>query len=96
MGEFLDTPESLKSFYAAPNYNMGDYLVPRGGWKTFKQFFARNFRPGLRPVAAISDPNVIVSPADSTFAGRWEINAESHVTVKNLHWSIGELLEGSP
>jgi phosphatidylserine decarboxylase len=101
MGEFLDTPESLtpeslKSFYASPNYNMGDYVVPHGGWKTFNQFFARNFKPGLRPVAAVSDPNVIVSPADSTFAGQWEIRTDSEVTVKNLHWPIDELLEGSP
>jgi phosphatidylserine decarboxylase precursor len=101
MGAFLDTPESLtpeslKSFYASPNYNMDDYVVPHGGWKTFNQFFARNFKPGLRPVAAVSDPNVVVSPADSTFAGQWEIRTDSQVTVKNLHWSIGELLEGSP
>lgn len=101
LGEFLDTPESLtpeslKSFYESPNYNMSDYLVPRGGWKTFNQLFGRNFKPGLRPVAAVSDPSVIVSPADSTFAGQWEIRTDSQVTVKNLHWSIGELLEGSP
>ena len=101
MGAFLDTPESLtpeslRSFYDSPSYNMGDYMVPHGGWKTFNQFFARNFKPGLRPVAAVSDPRVIVSPADSTFAGQWEIRTDSQVTVKNLHWSIGELLEGSP
>lgn len=101
MGEFLDTPESLtpeslRSFYESPNYNMSDYIVPHGGWKTFNQFFARNFKPGLRPVAAVSDPNVIVSAADSTFAGQWEIRTDSNVTVKNLHWSIVELLDGSP
>jgi len=101
MGEFLDTPESLtpeslKSFYESPNYNMSDYIVPRSGWKTFNQFFARNFKPGLRPVAAVSDPHVIVSPADSAFAGQWEIRTNSEVTVKTLHWPISELLEGSP
>lgn len=101
IGAFLDTPESLtakslKSFQDSPSYNMSDYIVPHGGWKTFNQFFARNFKPGLRPVAAITDPKVIVSPADATFAGRWEIRTDSEVTVKDLHWSIGELLEGSP
>ncbi|MGD9584383.1 MAG: phosphatidylserine decarboxylase [Lysobacterales bacterium] len=101
LGDFLDTPESLtadslQSFYDSPNYNMSDYLVPHGGFKTFNQFFARNFKPGYRPVAAIADPRVIVSPADSTFAGQWEIRTDSKVTVKNLHWSIDELLEGSP
>ena len=101
MGAFLDTPESLtpaslKSFDDSPTYNMDDYMVPRGGWKTFNQFFARNFKPGFRPVAAVADPRVIVSPADSTFAGQWEIRTDSHVTVKNLHWRISELMEGSP
>jgi len=101
MGQFLDTPDSLtpeseKSFYDCPGYNMNEYIRPHDGWKTFNQFFARNYKPGYRPVAAIADPSIIVSPADSTFAGQWEIRPNSHVTVKNLHWKISELLEGSP
>ena len=101
MGAFLDTPESmtaesLASFKASPNYNFSDYIEPRGGWRTFNELFARSFKPGYRPVAAVADQAVIVSPADSTFGGQWEIRADSHVTVKNLHWEIRELLEGSP
>ena len=101
MGQFLDTPESLtpaslKSFLASPNYNMGDYLQPRGGWKTFNELFARNFKPGYRPIAAIADSTVVVSPADSTFDGQWEIRSDSGVTIKSIHWKISELLEGSP
>jgi phosphatidylserine decarboxylase len=101
MGQFLDTPESiteesLKSFRESPNYNMGDYLEPRGGWRTFNELFARNFKPGYRPIAAISDPTVITSPADSTFDGLWEIRSDSGVTIKSIHWKISELLEGSP
>lgn len=100
MGEFLDTPESLtpeseQSFYDSPNFNMNEYIKPHGGWKSFNQIFARNFKPGYRPVAAISDQTVIVSPADSTFDGQWEIREDSHVTVKNLHWKVSELLESS-
>lgn len=101
MGQFLDTPESitpasLKSFLSSPNYNMGDYLEPRGGWKTFNELFARNFKPGYRPIAAVSDSTVIVSPADSTFDGQWEIRSDSGVTIKSIHWKISELLEDSP
>ena len=101
MGEFLDTPESLpaeslQTFYDSPSYNMHEYTVPHGGWKSFNQFFARHFKPGLRPIADIGDDGVVVSPADSTFAGQWNIRADSHITVKNLHWSISELMEGSP
>ncbi len=100
LGQWMDTPESLddaavKSYYDSPRYNMGDYEVPKGGWKTFNQFFARETKPGYRPVAAINDDHIIVSPADSTNAGQWEVNAESQVNVKGLEWSIEELLEGS-
>lgn len=101
LGLFMDTPESLtdeslQSFNDSPAYNMSDYIVPHGGWKSFNQFFARNFKPGMRPVASVADSNIIVSPADSTFVGQWEIRSDSHITVKNLHWSVSELLEGSP
>jgi len=101
MGLFLDTSESLtkqseQTFYNSPGYNMDEYLRPRGGWKSFNQIFARHFKPGFRPVAAISDHSVIISPADFTFAGQWEIRKDSNVTVKNLNWNINELLEGSP
>lgn len=101
MGAFMDTPESLTpeteaKFYASPAYNMNEYIRPNGGWKTFNQFFARNFKPGYRPVAAVADSTVVVSPADCTFAGQWEIRVDSHVTIKNLHWQISELLEDSP
>lgn len=101
MGEFLDTPESLtneseQSFYDSPAYNMKEYTRPHGGWRSFNQIFARHFKPGYRPIAAVSDQSVIVMPADSTFAGQWEIRKDSNVTVKNLNWKVTELLEGSP
>lgn len=101
LGAFHDTPESLteeseQSFYNSPFYNMEEYTRPHGGWKTFNQIFARHFKPGYRPIAAISDNSIIVMPADSTYKGQWEIRKDSNVTVKNLNWKISELLEGSP
>ena len=100
LGMWMDSPESIddaavKSYYDSPRYNMGDYDMPNGGWKTFNEFFARSVKPGYRPVAAINDDHIIVSPADSTNDGQWEVNAESKVNVKGLEWSIEELLEGS-
>ncbi len=99
-GAWMDEPGSLdeaavQSYYNAPRYNMGAYEMPKGGWKTFNQFFARRTKPGYRPIAAINDDHVITSPADSTNDGQWEVNAESKVNIKGLEWSIEELLEGS-
>jgi phosphatidylserine decarboxylase precursor len=98
-GQFLDTPASasgIASFTARPNYNIGDYFVGPSGWLTFNQFFAREVKPGKRPIAELYNERVIVSPADSTFQGKWNIDANSKVTVKGITWPIAQLLDGSP
>ena len=101
MGRHLDQPgsltkESLQTFFDSPAYNMHDYIIPRGGWSTFNDFFARNFKPGYRPITALNDDSVLVSPADSTFDGSWSINSTSSVNLKNIEWSIHDLLKDSP
>jgi phosphatidylserine decarboxylase len=99
LGEFLDTPASaggIPSFAARPNYHVDDYVAGPSGWLTFNQFFAREVKPGKRPIAAPFDDKVIVSPADSVFAGTWDIDADSKVTVKGVTWPIATLLDGSP
>src|SRR5215472_6389304 len=98
-GEFLDTPASaagIPSFAARPNYHVDDYVAGPSGWLTFNQFFARAVKPGKRPIATPFDNKVIVSPADSVFAGSWDIDADSKVTTKGVTWPIANLLDGSP
>ena len=101
LGKFLDspasiTPDSVKSFYDSPEFNMKEYLQPRGGWKTYNDFFARSCKPGYRPLAAINDSTVITSPADATFDDAWEVRGDDTIEIKGIHWQISELLEGSP
>jgi phosphatidylserine decarboxylase precursor len=98
-GHFLDTPQSvagIETFMKATNYRIDDYIEGPSGWQTFNQFFAREVKPGRRPVAAPRDDTVVVSPADAVFMGWWPIDANSNITVKEVSWSIAELLEGSP
>ena len=98
-GEFLDTPASaaaIISYTALPNYHMDDYVVEPSGWLTFNQFFAREVKPGRRPIAEPRNDKAIVSPADSVFVGKWDIDANSKVTVKGVTWPIAKLLDGSP
>lgn len=100
-GQFLDTLTSaaeIPSYMALPNYHyhIDDYVVEPSGWLTFNQFFAREVKPGKRPIAEPRNDNVIVSPADSVFAGKWDIDANSRVTVKGVTWQIAKLLSGSP
>ena len=98
-GAFLDSPASaagIESFTSVPDYNVDDYVAGPSGWLTFNQFFAREMRPGRRPVAAPGDDAVIVSPADSVFMGSWPIDEKATVTVKGATWKIADLLDGSP
>ena len=98
-GDFLDTTasaEGIESFAASPQFKIDDYVVGPSGWLTFNQFFAREIRPGKRPIAAPHNDRVIVSPADAVFMGKWPIDANSTITVKGVTWAISELLDGSP
>jgi phosphatidylserine decarboxylase len=104
-GSYLDTAESAKevdSFRTNPTFNWDEYMPPPSGYFTFNQFFARHVKPGMRPIAALPDDNVLVSPVDSTFVGWWQISEQSKIYVeknrldiKGIQWSIHQLLEGS-
>ncbi|KAL6229249.1 hypothetical protein BDW75DRAFT_245897 [Aspergillus navahoensis] len=98
-GMFMDTPASgakLDTFRSNPAYHVNDYIEPRGGWKTFNEFFARNVKPGRRPIADIAHPMVVTSPADFEFMELHRITPESTVTTKGLSWPIAQMLAESP
>jgi phosphatidylserine decarboxylase len=79
-----------------PNYSVDDYFEGPSGWLTFNQFFAREMRPGKRPIAAPRDDKVIVSPADAVFMGHWPITEDSNITLKGVNWAVADLLDSSP
>ena len=98
-GAFLDTTASAQgigSFLSDPRYHLADYFVAPSGWLTFNQFFARQVRPGKRPVDGLCDDTVVVSPADSVYQGQWPISSDSRIKAKGLTWSVMDLLAGSP
>ena len=114
LGSFLNTQESLTSaslqtFYDAAEYNPTGYTMTEDygaigeqTWLTFNQFFARSLiSPDRRPIDSRLDDTIIVSPADSTFDGSWDIDNNADVTFegniisKGLTWSITELLQDS-
>jgi phosphatidylserine decarboxylase precursor len=98
-GAFLDTTrsaEGIKSFFSNPAYHIDDYCPAPSGWLTFNQFFARQVRPGKRPVDGRNDDGVVVSPADSVFQGYWPIADDSKITAKGLTSSVLDLLDQSP
>jgi len=98
-GAFLDTAESaegITGFFANPAHRIEDDYVLSSGWRTFNPFFARRVRPGRRPVEGRCDDDIVVSPADSVYRGRWPVISDSTISVKGLTWSVIDLLAGSP
>jgi len=105
-GAWLDTPASaahVETFRTNPAFRWNDYMAPPSGYLTFNQFFARHPKPGRRPIEAMHDDQVLVSPADASFIGQWPVGADSTIFVegatlplKGLRWSLRQLLAGSP
>jgi len=100
-GSFLDTPASvsgIQTFLDDPDFHMNDYIEGPSGWQTFNQFFARELRPGKRPIHCLCDDRVIVAPADTAFVGCWKITQNSTIIVPGKNdkpYSIIKLLDGS-
>jgi phosphatidylserine decarboxylase len=97
-GDFMDTTasaETLQTFITNPAYHIEDYTKGPSGWLTYNQFLARQIKPGKRPVAALCDDRVIVSPTDSEYKGQWAIEEDSTLTVKGQLYSVKELLGAS-
>jgi len=94
-GAFLDTEESLPtwamaSFMADPMYNIPLYSDNAKTWKTFNEFFYREFNGAnkkgqtpLRPVAEPGNNHAIVSAADCTYKETYPIDEEGNVVGIN-------------
>ncbi|WP_020570741.1 phosphatidylserine decarboxylase [Neolewinella persica] len=94
-GEFLDTKASLPlsalaSFAADPMYNIPLYSENATKWKTFNEFFYREFNGAdkkghspLRPIAEPGNNNVIASSADCTYKMAYPIDDNGNVLGVN-------------
>lgn len=66
-GKYMDSPASAKAiqeWLADPSLNNEDFVLPDHGFKSFNEFFTRELKPGARPVDAVTDNSILVSPAD--------------------------------
>lgn len=45
-------------------FDINDYEVPEGGFKSFNQFFLRKVKPNLRPLCEHAGADTVVSPCD--------------------------------
>lgn len=100
-----ESAKEVETFKHDPLFNWDEYMPPPSGYLTFNQFFARHLKPGMRPIAGLHDNSVLISPADCTFVGWWQISENSNIYAlgekngvvesKGIQWSIHKLLQDS-
>ncbi len=100
-GRYMDSAQSLAQlevWLEDPATRMDEFIVPEGGFTSFNAFFAREIKPGARPVAGVTDNSVVVSPSDCVLNMiDNEITAGTQIPLKGrMSLSIEQLLDGSP
>lgn len=76
---------------------MNQFVIPPGGYRTFNQFFARELKPGMRPIADPDDDSVVVAPADCVINMIVDdLTVDTAIPVKGrVCLNVRELLNGS-
>ena len=93
-GFFCNTKFSkrkIKSFINSFSIDMSKCADSIDAYKNFNDFFARKLLPEARPFDKAS--NILISPGDGRLLAYTNISMENLVQVKNIHYSLAELLE---
>jgi phosphatidylserine decarboxylase len=85
-------PKSIEIFSKIFKVNLNDAIYPEPNhYKTFNEFFIRELKPELRPIAS----SKIVSPVDGTVSQFGKIIDSSLVQAKGVNYSLDALLGGN-
>ena len=83
----------IKRFIKKYNIDMNEANIQNpGDYACFNDFFIRELRPELRPVA--TEKNVITSPVDGTVSAIGSIKEHQLLQAKNFYFQLTELLGG--
>lgn len=80
----------INKFIKDYSINLDEAIVPKGGFKTFNEFFIRRMKPTSRPID--ENENVLVSPGDGRLSVTLDIDPEKILLVKGIEYSFKELL----
>jgi phosphatidylserine decarboxylase len=73
-----------------------DSAAPFLGFKSWNDFFIRQFKPGRRPVALASEPKAIVSACEATpYAIQTNVKEHDSFWIKSQPYSLRHLLNGN-
>lgn len=81
---------AIAAYVRAYEVDMGEVEVPRGGFRTFDEFFTRRLKPGARQVDP--DQRALVSPADGRIEGFGQITEDAELVVKGTRYTAADLL----
>jgi phosphatidylserine decarboxylase len=99
-GKFMDSPESamvIEEWLADNALGNEDFILPIDGFKSFNEFFTRDLKPGVRPIADATDNAILVSPADgiiNMIANELELDTEIP-TKGRMTMNLNALLDSS-
>ena len=99
-GKFMDShqsTDSINQWLSDSSLHNKEYIIPPGGYTSFNQFFTRNLKPGMRPVARPNDNSVIVSPVDGVISRlNVDLKSDSALPIKGrMKLNLNQLLGNS-
>lgn len=92
-GIYCSTPFSkrrIDSFVKNYDIDLNEVNKPKNEFKSFNDFFARTLKSEARPISKNS--SVVISPCDGRLLAYTNININNLVQVKNLTYSLKELI----
>ncbi|MEE9325761.1 MAG: archaetidylserine decarboxylase [Cocleimonas sp.] len=85
-------PKTIQIFSNAFKVNLDEAVNPDPkSYKSFNQFFTRELKPGLRPLA----DNALVSPVDGTVSQYGKVTNGLLLQAKGMSYSLNKLLGGN-
>ncbi len=81
---------AVSVFSSIYKVDLGEAQVPRGGFRSFDEFFTRRLAAGARPCDP--DPRALVSPADGVVEDFGPIDESACLFIKGREYSVQDLL----
>lgn len=109
---YLDSPESAHVLNEGPHgwlsppayaYNeLENFVIPdrsarHWGWRSWNDFFHREIKAEVRPIANPGDPRVVVSPNDGTvYKAARDVAEQTTFWIKGQPYSLFDMLNSDP
>lgn len=96
-GEYGWLSPSAQRYTDLEIFVVPDRCAPHFGFKSYNAFFHREIKPELRPISAVEDKKVIVSPNDGTiYQIATNIQKSTDFWAKGQAYSLINILNNSP